>query len=235
MQALTRLLRPASASLPGRPGPQCGPKALPSYFCLFVCLFVFMPPATSPSQGSSVRPEAVGIVGFSFSPTGLEVNCRVVLLSGQSDPTVMLLLLSVYRLWVPGATILFWHGGYHCLGREKIWGSPRDHRAFHQGDTHPGDHFVLCLCWSWAQVWGSHPSWRACSKGTTPCWCCSCCRYLPLEVGGVCVWDGIHPRDEGKSSFSSAITSPRKTGFPNLSLPHCMPPLLEQIPKLLPT
>lgn len=119
MQALTRLLRPASASLPGRPGPQCGPKALPSYFCLFVCLFVFMPPATSPSQGSSVRPEAVGIVGFSFSPTGLEVNCRVVLLSGQSDPTVMLLLLSIYRLWVPGATILFWHGGYHCLGREK--------------------------------------------------------------------------------------------------------------------
>lgn len=108
-------------------------------------------------------------------------------------------------------------GRYHCLGREKDLRGSRDHQAFQQGATHPGDHFVLCLCWSWAQVWGSNPFWKACSKGETPC-CCCCC--LPLE--GV-RW-GIHPRDEGESSFSSVITSPEKTSFPNLSLPLCVPP-----------
>lgn len=85
-----------------------------------------MLPATSPS---CVQPKpqckkwqgVTGNMGFSFS-LGLAVGCRVVLLSGQSDLTVMLLLLSFFRLWVPEATILcavFRHGGYHCLGREK--------------------------------------------------------------------------------------------------------------------
>lgn len=77
-----------------------------------------MLPATSPScvqpQGKKWQEAAGNIV--------LAEGCGVVLLSGQSDLTVVLLLLSFFRLWIPGATILcsvFQHGGYHCLGREK--------------------------------------------------------------------------------------------------------------------